>query len=296
MRLASWLVLASAGVAAIPVIPSATLRLVGHTAEGTTRPIVAEWMGRRYIFKKDTPFVYSGRLICSTGNFESELLAHQIHALLGVRGPDVHAVRLEGKPELLLRIELADASFTRAEDAVPLKLSPIRASHPIDEDAARKLALTDLLIGNPDRHGGNLLVYRHPQTRIWTPIPIDHNMALLTAPMTSVKEWILLPLPLPGTPFEAVRWYGDRYLHRFGENPFFRRALSGAAAHAETLRVARTIQEALTDATFVKMMRAIPREVLREDREAEILDILRDRRDGLLDFVDRYFEAGGCDD
>lgn len=181
-----------------------------------------------------------------------------------------------------------------AATAIPVNKTAIGADDPIDLDASRAISLVDLLIGNPDRHEGNILVCRDPTGR-WIPIPIDHNFALITEAITGVPSWTLAPIPVPGASAPDVAAYGERYLTFNQRNRVTSRAMRGPEGQAGLAALAARLRTRLTDNSIARMVRAVPPEAIvgrpAEERFAELAELLRTRRDALPAFLERYFAA-----
>lgn len=282
--------------AEVPQIRTSTLSNLHDTDQGITKPTVADRNGHRYVLKANSRTLVTDRVAVKYGNFEAEIIAHAVFQLLGLDSPEVRVVALEGRTDLYLRIRYADASFTHGADAKPVNRTSIAEADPIDLDAVRKIALTDLLIGNADRHEGNILVYRTP-AGVWMPIPIDHNFALVTAPVTEVQSWALTPIPAANASPRATVAYGDRFLTFTRGNRVTVQAVRGAEGHAALTALAARLQRELTDAALVRMVRSIPPEAVAvgepDTRFAELIEVLTARRDAIPGFLERYFQAGG---
>src|SRR5690606_21607025 len=129
----------------------------------------------------------------------------------------------------------------------------IAAHDPIDLERTRAISLVDLLIGNPDRHEGNILIHR-AEGGPWIPVPIDHDFALVTKAVTGVESWALAPIPGPDAPDAQVLGYGDKYLTFTDRNRLQIRAVRGPEGRAGMLALARRLHRELTDAALTRIV------------------------------------------
>lgn len=298
--LAALLVVSSSSLPAapqadFPLIRIPTLRDLQESTTGKSKPLLARRNGARYLFKANVPFVFQGVQVTRHGNFEGELVTRALFERLGVRAPDLYLVRVEGRRELHLRIRFAGDRFTDGETAIPQReLAP---EAPVDREACRMIQLVDLLVGNLDRHEDNLLFFRRPGDSSWNPVPIDHNLALLTPEVSDQPNWFPKPFPdlseVPPAPrtLLQVREVGNAYLSKHGRNhhPLWKNLLMADSAEADYLRQARSLAAALPDLVLEEIVRDVPDEVFEgidgKRRRTEMLDLLQRRRDDLPAFL-----------
>lgn len=128
--------------------------------------------GRRFLFKPDQ------RQGFTSVEARKAVAAHRLAQFLGVDTPEVKLVTFRGRQGSLQMWEddtstLAELAFGDRELWTEIKQSPAYLA------ARDTMDLFDLLVGNADRHDGNLLVYTtgqrgiHPQFRL---IAIDHDL------------------------------------------------------------------------------------------------------------------------
>lgn len=281
-----------------PLVRIPTLKEMKITKEGKSKPIVANRNGARYIFKANLPFIFHGVTTTKWGNFEAELVTNAIFKKLGMRVPNLYIVRVEGRRELHLRVRFASDRFTKGGSVIPHKELPRGVT--VEEEACRNIQLVDLLVGNMDRHGDNVLFYQIPGEEMYRPVPIDHNLAFLTPMISEQRNWMVKGLPAPGA---AARDEGARrQLEQVGttyvsksqltSHPLWADLLRAPGAEAEYLRLAQALVDALPDKTLVELLKDVPDEVIVGveplARKKEIFRMLRARRDGLVAFFKDY--------
>lgn len=258
---------------------------------------LAEAEGRRWFFKKDGAIDQIQRY----GNFEAEILLPRIFDRLGILAPQVRLVEVEGRTGAFMQAELVDAAFTGGGTPVPLKEWATRADlAALDLDEVRLLQLVDVLVGNGDRHDGNLFVVEYPgkPSRV---VPIDNNLALATPRVVvGFYNWHLtagfdgvVPGREPGDPGDLLFpnhapacGRPERILRR---NQLYElvwtesgRIRGGMESY---LRLAEGLARALDDGFLEELGRTLaPDEVTGAEYRArvdEILRLLRSRRDRL---------------
>lgn len=169
--LSLWL--ATAPLQALPRVHAQDERPVGSGNVGET--FLAREGGRLWFFKADGLVSEIQRY----GNFEAEVLVGRLLRRLGVRAPQARLVSLAGRRGAYLQAELVDPEFTGGVKPVVLKeLRDLPDPGTLDHTELRLLQVVDVLVGNGDRHDGNLfLVERGDRVAV---VPIDNNLALAT--------------------------------------------------------------------------------------------------------------------
>lgn len=289
-----WLlVLASGLLADVPELRTKTLENIRDTDQGITKPIIADRTGHKYVLKANVPAMLRGYEATKYGNFEAEIVAYKLFQLLGVRSPEVRVVKLEGKSELYLRIRFADEDFSHGQTAAAINKTSVAEADAVDLDRARAISIVDLLIGNPDRHEGNILLHRAAGGP-WIPVPIDHNFALVTKAVTGVESWALAPIPGPDASDADVKACGDKYITFKHRNLITIRGAKGPEGAAGLKAAAAKLVAALSDAELTRIVRSIPPEAIvgrpAEERFAELVEVLRARRDAIPAFLERYLK------
>lgn len=280
-----------------PLIRIPTLQDVQTTKEGKSKPIVASRNGAKYIFKANQPFVFNGVLTTRHGNFEAELIANGIMKKLGMRVPNLFIVRVEGRRDLHLRIRFAGDRFTKGEGVTPLK--NVRVGTPMDDEAMRWIQLVDLLIGNMDRHGDNVLMFRG-EDGVLQPVPIDHNLAFLTPQISEQRNWLMQDIPPAGAAQQDGRWMealknvGDTYVSkRYHSGADHWAALLRKPGAAENyLRQAAHLESVMTPEFIDQLVADLPQEVMDgidvQERQAYLRRALATRSRQLVGFFRDY--------
>ncbi len=164
----------SAAAAPRPVVQIRNLKPL--KAGNVCETFLAESEGKTWFFKQDEALPE----IQKYGNFEAEVFVGKLFRRLGVLAPQARVVDIQGKSGAYLQTELVDAAFTGGAKPEPLKEWFERTrGKGLDQVELRVIQLVDVLVGNGDRHDGNLFLAELGDGRV-LPVPIDHNLALAT--------------------------------------------------------------------------------------------------------------------
>jgi hypothetical protein len=245
---------------------SSTARVVASRDTGTwvVKPIHQRWGGSRLV------------------NVEAEWIAWQLFRRARVLSPPVTVIDWPGAhgPQIATPY-LPDAGH--AWDRRNRLLSCV------DARAVCRLLVVDAIIGNVDRHLGNVLLARPPCARGSAPIAIDHGLSMVTEGVAPDEP--LLQNLTPGfdglqAPPDATRWE-TLVAERSGTLPRLWRcrdllqiaaSLGPAAVQAQATSVRRSV----SDRFIASAVRAVPDEVIFErpagPRTSELEARLRARR------------------
>lgn len=249
------------------------------------------------------------------GNFEAELLVSRLFERLGIQTPRTRTVEVVPRhlldrlhTRVHLQAEVVDARFTGgqaprlyAEGGGPL-------IQDLDLRGATRLMLADILVGNADRHGKNLMLYRDAQgiTRL---VAIDHDMAMTNRRVLPRGYHHLNFQPgFDGVEVDvAPRANEGIEAERAGT---LRKLTSQNALYEWLTEAARRdpgmaglifhelgrMQAALPDAYLEALVEALPeRDFVKGDpaaRRAELVRILEARRDGMAAAWAQFLGAG----
>ena len=154
----------------------------------------------------------------------------------------------------------------------------------VDAHALLTARLTDLVIGDNDRHPGQwkwARLRKSPDAR-WIPIPRDRDKAFVS------YEGALLSVARVALP--RLVTYGDRHATAlFRTAADFDRRLLVQLQRADFDSTARALQRAFTDSVIAAAMAAMPPEYRRDRPDLELT--LRSRRDDLPRAADRYYRT-----
>lgn len=287
--------LAAAAAWARPTVEVGNLRPLKAGNVGET--FLGEVDGRRWFFKLDGPIGDIQRY----GNFEAEVLVGKIFRRLGVLAPQSRVVNVAGRRGAYVQTELVDADFTggvKPQEYGDWRTRPDRGR--LDTFELRLLQLVDVVVGNGDRHDGNLFV---AQTDDGQPlvVPIDGNLALSTpAVVKGYYNWHFLDGfhgVHPGAhPDDTGDMLYPRHAPRSGTLERIMRRNGAYEATwnelrtrpqglADYLRVAEYIARRLDDAFLHRLVTDLADDQITHGdpaaRKAEILRLLRFRRDAL---------------
>ena len=149
-------------------------RVVDEFAGGTQSVCaVAEVEGQLKFLKSQRPHSH---VRCA--NFESEILAHDLFEVAGIRAPEAEVVRLkpgsaleERLGKVVLAMDYVDSEFAGRQKVMGGAWGTRQGAN---SDDYRKMILVDILMGNADRRGANYLDRWTRQGEV-KPVPIDNN-------------------------------------------------------------------------------------------------------------------------
>jgi hypothetical protein len=262
---------------------SPTARVV-ESADGglwVAKPIHQRWGGSRLV------------------NVEAEWLAWQLFRRARVMSPPVALIDWPGAggPQIATPY-LLDADHASGRNHKQFSC--------LNAVAVCRLLLVDAIIGNVDRHLGNILLARPPRARRSVPIAIDHGLSMVTervAPKEPLLQNLTPDFHGLSTPPDATRWetlvaersgtllrlWRCRYLQQIAAS------LGPAAVEAQATWVRRRV----SDGFIASVVRTVPDEVVFErpagPRKDELEARLRARRAALRpqEIVDHIDSAVG---
>lgn len=200
-------------------------------------------------------------------NFESELLAHEIFSLIGIKSPESEIVRIKGASpfheslgNVVLSMELVDEEFVEGRKLH--KSSGWGIPKKGKSEDFLKVSLVDILIGNADRRDANLML-REDQNGQLLPVPIDNNSGF-----GNLANW-----KYPTNHCNFVKSYGGSVdepgLRQLGSiaNIYVDITLADDLFDTEAERtmakeLALELKAKLSDQEIDKMVDALPREII----------------------------------
>jgi len=264
-------------------------------------------------------------------NFESDLLAHDLFELMGIRAPDTEVVRLRpGSPlrdqlgAVVLCMDYVDSDFAGHRKVAPggwgLRKGAVK-------DDYLKMTLIDILMGNADRRGANYLDRWTSSAKV-RPVPIDNNSGLgnLINWKTATNHCNFIPSYEGAGETPGLRQNGT-IANILMDTTLHTDILDEPEEQQRTLQLARELVEKLSDAKIGEFVDRLPREIiprgvkvemgrleqvvgsetlkhlangateglsgteLFEFRKQQIKDTLTWRRDHLMEALENYFAA-----
>lgn len=231
--------------------------------------------GKMYIFKADKPVQLLDML---RSNLEAELLADKVLNHVGLPAPQCNYAWFDlggGRIEPLLQVEFV----TRAKDvydaAAAYRGGLLSASQIRD---FRLMQVIDVLVGNGDRHGGNIFF-----TPSFDCIPIDHNLCFATdmviRPGVTWQKCFLRRFA-PVTGCQSTR-------HILERNPLGASLLGASDADKAYRSIVREVKRKITHKDIEGWVNALPDELAEPARKAELIDIFKWRLRYLQALIDR---------
>lgn len=302
LALALALALATAAGAVPTPIPTVRLQEtwpLDPRTRGLSKAYFATTADGQHLYKPNARVVHgSGRVLGTHMNFEGELLSTRILQTVGVMTPDTDVVDVKPKGRFSkvtrqLRSRLVDEK-TLGTTVLYRNTEVLPRDARIDLRALRRMQLTDVILGNADRHWANIWFYAGADG-VLKPLAIDHNFAL--------GDRALAPDFSDGSAFSRPPLEGTGGRRRFTRttgtvltrNSIYKGALFDPDGHAMYRAEARHLQRTLTDAELRKLVDGIPEHAFTsadpKARRVELYDQLRLRRDSLGDVVDDFFRT-----
>lgn len=229
----------------------------------TSGPRAIAWAGaRKLLLKSNRP---GQALKMRTGNFEAELLAHDVLHRVDLPTPRVRLVRLGRAPAELSALGPVCLEMEHLE----LESPPGReltggwpGSHQADVDAFLRMYVVDLLIGNVDRHGGNFFVKRERGRLV--PVPIDNNLAFVTLIPSAKDTGFVNFLPTFDGPDRGGFSLGSVSYITYG-TALYQNMLAEPEVARRVPGVMRRVLALLDDDFIDRAVEALPPEVLPPD-------------------------------
>lgn len=169
------LILASSLAAGpLPVHEVRDLRYLGGGIADSFRGRI---QGQKYALKPMERFGENPYGGFGQANPEAELVCLPLMRALGLKAPEAMLFRPGPEAPMVLAVSWVDETLTGGPvEQARLFLNVSDLSH-VDRDAFARMFVADILIGNPDRHGGNYFLWTDADGVV-RPVPIDHNLAL----------------------------------------------------------------------------------------------------------------------
>jgi hypothetical protein len=257
-------------------------------------------------YKPDKPV----RGLSAYGNMEGELLASRMLEQLGFRTPRSRLVKVQPRywdGSFRERVYLQAEVVGQQQPILELTgMMPGELRH-VDVAQVRRLALVDAVIGNGDRHRGNIL-FQETKGRVWEPIAIDHNFAFAGKEVVPNSYWQRNFLPEltgvelgPGVHDAKVARHApdagslELILNR---NRLYEEITFGAlvdpAQQEAMLKEAAKLKGQITDGMIeAEVARLTDAEIGSKDpaaRRKELVEVMKARRDALPTELANYFE------
>lgn len=291
-----------------------TLRLDAERAvpkKSVGETLFGESEGKWWFFKKDKPTQTQWY-----GNLEAEILVGRILTAFGYLVPQSRLVHLEGRDGVFVQMEILGEGFGGMQEIHLLQHWKDLPHRPeIDPDRVRLLQMLDVILGNGDRHRGNLMV---GVDAAGSPhlIPIDHNLALSSASVANNFFNLHFTKSFDGLQKESRNPEYQRHSHptyakdsgtighitaRNWLYAELSRASEGQGKDLSTgyIPMVNYAKRRLSDAFLNQLLSQIPDEDFLgpdpQTRRREILDILTWRRDNLSPQLIRYAQARSQD-
>ena len=217
--------------------------------------------GKKYVFKADEPVAGLDML---SSNAEGEILASKIFNRFGLPAPEVQygIFDANGTKKTLMAFDFVENALS------PLDFLSTYGYGSVQLEQFRKMQVLDLLIGNGDRHDGNIFL-----TSSGAIIPIDHNLAFATNSIIKSSEtWQKC----------FLKTMNSLASHQTPQHIFLRNRLGRTLYNIEGISgydsVVQQIQKELTDAMIKEMVGML---AVGEQRKQELIEILIWRRDNL---------------
>ncbi len=248
-------------------------RVVDEFAGGTQSVCaVAEVEGQLKFLKSQRPHSH-----VRYANFESEILAHDLFEVAGIRAPEAEVVRLrpgsaleERLGKVVLAMDYVDSEFAGRQKVMGGAWGTRQGA---DRDDYRKMILVDILMGNADRRGANYLDRWTRQGEV-KPVPIDNNSGF-----GNLLNW-----KVPTNHCNFINSYGGA-----GSTPGIRQngtianilmdttlhqeLLDEPAEQQRTLELARELVGRLSDEKIDEMVEDLPREIIPRGTRVSLDDV-----------------------
>lgn len=248
-------------------------RVVDEFAGGTQSVCaVAEVEGQLKFLKSQRPHAH-----VRYANFESEILAHDLFEVAGIKAPEAEVVRLKKGSSLedrlgrvVLAMDYVDSEFAGRQKVMGGAWGTRQGA---DTDDYRRMILVDILMGNADRRGANYLDRWTRQGEV-KPVPIDNNSGF-----GNLLNW-----KVPTNHCNFINSYGGA-----GSTPGIRQngtianilmdttlhqeLLDEPAEQQRTLELAAELVSRLSDEKIDDMVENLPREIIPRGTRVRLDDV-----------------------
>lgn len=242
-----------------------------HLGGGVSKTYTGEIAGTKYLFKSaDSLSVMN----MTRSNLEAELLAERILNHLGVPTPKTDFAWFDTGNGVvqLLRMEFVQNAIEPSDFIMQYGMDAV------DRNLFKRMQVVDVLIGNGDRHIENFLF---PDDKSGRVIPIDHNLAFCTDRVFRVNEgWPKCFLGAGDKVLDLCQKpSGIIYRNDIGAYIFSR------DGNDSYLPIVKDMQRRLTDSDIERMVNDLTADLAEPDRKAEMIEILKYRRDHMAIFI-----------
>ncbi|MDX1406783.1 MAG: hypothetical protein R3330_01585, partial [Saprospiraceae bacterium] len=165
-------------------------------------------------------------------------------------------------------------------------------THRVDQAFVLRSRLFDMIIGDWDRHDDQWrwASFDNPggAGKIYRPVPRDRDQAFSTYDGLIVKlaNWYtpgLRKMSVFSDEIKRIKWFN------FNAR-YFDRDFLNMLTREEWISIASDLQERLTDEVIEQSLLSWPRGIFEEQGQA-IIDILKGRRDKVVEFANRYYDV-----
>lgn len=272
--------------AACAAVPEVEVRRQGRPKVSLAQPFVGvEPGGAPAIYKSNAPVFQAGgsKPVMVSGNLEAEWLSARMMQRIGLPAPDVDIVRIQGETYPHARVQHIRERFPGATLAEGYWSLPAHAK--VDMVGMRQMLAMDLLIGNADRHGGNMWFLKDAATGTWRPIPFDHNVSMGTQRAIGLEAGSFAAFERPMVKTKDGISHPTRSSEViFTKNSAYHATVKDSRAAIGLLSEARALQATLTEADIRSLVAGIPDEAIgsadKAARRQELVEhLLRRRRE-----------------
>lgn len=289
-------------------LPSISVGQRRRAGAGASSPIFGLGpSGETGFFKPDKPVPN----LSAYGNMEGELLASRMLEQLGFRTPRSRLVQVQPRywdGSFRERVYLQAEVVGQHQPVLELGSMLPGELRQVDTAQIRRLALVDAVIGNGDRHRGNIL-FQQVEGGRFEPIAIDHNFAFAGKEVVPGSYWQRNFLPgMRGVELPAGVVHdanATRGAHQAGSlelilqrNHLYQEITFGALVdpvqREAMIQEARKLQGQITDGMIeAEVARLTDAEIGSKDpaaRRLELIEVMKSRRDALASELRRYFD------
>ncbi len=271
---------------------------------------------QKFVFKSNNGGNLRSTVRMQTGNVEGEYLAARMLEQAGVDTPRVELVKIRGKKGLFAKSNfigdgygdsrvfkdyLGKADLPPYPRMLPteekLRLYAEKFAAKLDLNQVRKLQVIDVLMGNGDRHGGNIFLTQRGSGKYGL-MAIDHNFAFVTqrqkpdnSTHTKNAGWQRNFL----RSFNGSAIFGSS-ARRAGsvaniveKNCVYRICLQVAPDRVAYQKIISETKSTFSDEVISKLVNELPEEISAK-RKSELSEILKWRRDNMAKAFDDYLQ------
>lgn len=199
-------------------------------------------------------------------NFESDLLAHDLFDLIGLKSPETEVVRLAPDSPLrkelgavVLSMDFVDSQYV-GRQKVAAGAWGLREGAVLDDYL--KMTVVDILLGNADRRGANYIDRWTSHGKVH-PVPIDNNSGVgnLVNWKTATNHCNFIPSYDGAGSSPGLRQAGT-IANIFLDTTLHAHILDEPHEQKRMLEIARDFTSRLTDEKIDEMVEKLPREII----------------------------------